>query len=140
MWAFIEEQKDLQVATIGADGMPHLSTLWFALVDGDLVFETYRKSQKVVNLRRDPRISVLLCDGREYNELRGVTFQGRAEVIDDPDVVHRYALAVMTRNQPGVPAEQLALAAKHMAAKRSAVIVKPDKIASWDHRKLAGKY
>ena len=79
IWKFIEEQKSLQVATLGKDGMPHLTTLWFALVDGEIVFETFTKSQKVVNLRRDPRISVLLEDGEEYNKLRGVSIQGRAE-------------------------------------------------------------
>ena len=63
IWKFIEERKSLQVATIGADGAPHLTTLWFAIVDGEIVFETFTKSQKIVNLRRDPRIAVLVEDG-----------------------------------------------------------------------------
>ncbi|MEO2164699.1 MAG: pyridoxamine 5'-phosphate oxidase family protein, partial [Acidimicrobiales bacterium] len=61
--AFIEEKKSLQVATLNADGSPHLSTLWFALVDNKIVFETYTRSQKIVNLHRDPRITVLVEDG-----------------------------------------------------------------------------
>ena len=140
MWAFIEEQNSLQVATIGKDGMPHLTTLWFAVVDGEIAFETFTKSQKVVNLKRDPRISVLLEDGTEYNQLRGVTMQGRAHLEEDPEKVHPYALAVMRRNQPEIPEDQLDAAAKVMAAKRSAVIVEPEKIVSWDHRKLGGTY
>ena len=74
MWKFIEEQKSLQVATIGRDGMPHLTTLWFAVVAGEIVFETFTKSQKIVNLRRDPRISVLLEDGLEYFTTCGVRY------------------------------------------------------------------
>ncbi len=49
--SFIEEQKNLQVACLERDGSPHLSTLWFAVLDGQLVFESYSKSQKIVNLR-----------------------------------------------------------------------------------------
>jgi len=137
---FIEEQRSLQVATIGKDGMPHLTTLWFAVVDGEIAFETFTKSQKIVNLKRDPRIAVLLEDGHAYNELRGVSIQGRAELHDDPERVHPYALAVMRRNQPEIPEENLDQAAHAMAAKRTAVVVKPERIISWDHRKLGGGY
>ncbi len=140
VWKFIEEQKSLQVATIGADGAPHLTTLWFAVVDGEIVFETFTKSQKIVNLHRDPRIAVLVEDGTAYNQLRGVSINGRAELHSDPKVVHPYALAVMRRNQPEIPEEHLDAAAKVMSAKRTAVVVKPEKIVSWDHRKLGGTY
>ena len=69
MWDFIESQKSLQVATLNRDGSPHLVTLWFAIVDGRIVMETFTKSQKVVNLERDPRIALLLEDGEVYQEL-----------------------------------------------------------------------
>jgi PPOX class probable F420-dependent enzyme len=140
IWKFIEERRSMQVATIGADGAPHLTTLWFAIVDGEIVFETFTKSQKIVNLRRDPRIAVLVEDGHQYNELRGVSINGRALLHTDPAVVHPYALAVMRRNNPQIPPEQLEGAAKMMASKRTAVVVKPEKIVSWDHRKLGGNY
>jgi PPOX class probable F420-dependent enzyme len=140
LWKFIEERKSLQVATLGRDGAPHLTTLWFAIVDGEIVFETFTKSQKIVNLKRDPRIAVLLEDGTDYAELRGVSINGRAELHSDPEVVHPYALAVMTRNQPDIPVEALDQAAKQLSSKRTAVIVKPERIVSWDHRKLGGTY
>jgi PPOX class probable F420-dependent enzyme len=140
LWKFIEERKSLQVATIGADGAPHLTTLWFAIVDGEIAFETFTKSQKIVNLRRDPRIAVLLEDGTKYNELRGVAINGRALLHSEPARVHPYALAVMRRNQPEIPEEHLEAAAKVLASKRTAVIVKPEKIVSWDHSKLGGTY
>lgn len=137
---FIEERKSLQVATIGADGAPHLTTLWFVIVDGEIAFETFTKSQKIVNLKRDPRIAVLVEDGIKYNELRGVAINGRAVLHDDPAVVLPYALAMVRRNQPEIPAEHVEAAAKMMAAKRTVVVVKPEKIVSWDHRKLGGTY
>jgi PPOX class probable F420-dependent enzyme len=137
---FIESRKSLQVATLNKDGSPHLTTLWFAVVDGDIVFETFTKSQKIVNLERDPRIAVLVEGGTSYNELRGVSINGRAALYDDPEVVHGYALAVMKRNQPEIPAESLDAAAKMMSAKRTAVVVKAYKTVSWDHAKLGGTY
>lgn len=140
LWKFVEERKSLQVATIGADGAPHLTTLWFVIVDGEIAFETFTKSQKIVNLKRDPRIAVLVEDGIKYNELRGVAINGRAVLHDDPAVVLPYARAMVRRNQPEVPAEHVEAAAKMMAAKRTVVVVKPEKIVSWDHRKLGGTY
>jgi PPOX class probable F420-dependent enzyme len=140
MWKFIEERKSLQVATLGRDGAAHLTTLWFAIVDGEIVFETFTKSQKIVNLKRDPRIAVLLEAGTEYSELRGVSINGKAELHSDPEVVHPYALAVMKRNQPDIPEAALDQVAKQLSSKRTAVIVKPERIVSWDHRKLGGTY
>lgn len=140
IWSFVEEQKSLQVATIGRDGVPHLTTLWFAIVDGQIVFETFTKSQKVLNLKRDPRIAVLLEDGETYGTLRGVSIQGRAELYDSPDEVHPYAMAVMRRNQPEIPEDQVSKAARALAAKRTAVVINPDRVVSWDHSKLEGTY
>ena len=140
IWKFIEERKSLQVATIGADGAPHLTTLWFVVVDGEIAFETFTKSQKIVNLKRDARIAVLVEDGDVYNELRGVAINGRAELYDDPAQVFRYALAVTRKNNPGLTDEQQNAAAKIMSVKRTAVVVKPEKIVSWDHRRLGGRY
>ena len=133
---FIDEHKNLQVGTVAPDGGVHLSTLWYAVVDGRIVFETYTKSQKIRNLRRDDRITVLLEDGDTYEELRGVMIRGRAELVDDHERVHELALAVMRRNQPDIPEELLSEAAAHMAAKRTAVLITPERTTSWDHTKL----
>lgn len=138
--AFIEEQKSLQVGTIERDGSIHLSTLWFARVDGRIVFETYTKSQKIKNLERDPRITLLLEDGVTYETLRGVMIKGTARLVADHAEVHPLALEVMKRNQPDIPEDMLAQAAEQMAAKRTAVIVEPEKVISWDHHKLGGGY
>ena len=134
---FIEEQKSLQVGTINSDGSIHLSTLWFAVVDGLIVFETYTSSQKVVNLERDPRITVLLEDGLEYNNLRGVMIKGTANLVSEPTEVKEIVREVIKRNQPEIPDEMLDDAAASLAVKRTVVTVVPEKVVSWDHRKIS---
>ncbi len=133
-------QESLQVATINRDGTPHLSTLWFDVVEGDIVFETFTKSQKIKNLERDPRISCLLEDGLVYEELRGIQINGTAELHSDPETVHYYARGVMARNNPEIPKEMLDTAAESMSTKRTAVVVKAEHVATWDHTKLGGTY
>ena len=138
--AFIESQRDVHVATLGKDGMPHLSTLWFAVIDGRIVFETFTKSQKIVNLKRDPRISVILAEGDTYPTLRGVSIQGHAELVDDHEGVKPVAAAVIRKNQPEIPPDAIDAAAAQMAAKRTAVTIVPGRVMSWDHRKLDVAY
>ena len=46
--------------------------MWYAIIDGAPCFWTFAKSQKVVNLRRDPRITCMVEAGDEYSDLRGV--------------------------------------------------------------------
>jgi len=140
MWDLIHKSKNLQVVTLNKDGSPQLTTLWFAVVDGAIIFETFTKSQKIVNLKRDPRIAVLVEDGLTYDTLRGVSINGRAELVDEPERVERFAEAIVAKNNPEVPENMRAQAAKVMARKRTVVIVRPERIASWDHRKLGGSY
>lgn len=134
---FIEEQKSLQVATLSSDGSVHLSTLWFAVVEEQIVFETYTSSQKIVNLKRDPRITVLLEDGLEYKNLRGVMIKGTSLLQAEPTEVQTIAREVIKRNQPEIPEEMLDAAAASLAVKRTVVTVVPEKIISWDHGKLS---
>ena len=116
---FIESQKTIQVATINKDGTPHLVPLWFAVVDGDIVLETFTKSQKVVNLERDPRMTVLLEAGDVYEELRGATMYAEAELVRDVERVHDLHMAVLTRNTD-IPVETLDKVSRGMAPKKTA--------------------
>ena len=134
--AFIDAQKSLQVGTLERDGSIHLSTLWFAVVDERIVFETYTKSQKIRNLQRDPRITVLLEDGEVYEELRGVMIKGTATLRDDPEFVYAMGLAVLARNQPELPESAREEAARLMSTRRTVVTVEPTTTISWDHTKL----
>jgi nitroimidazol reductase NimA-like FMN-containing flavoprotein (pyridoxamine 5'-phosphate oxidase superfamily) len=83
--AFLGGQTKLQVATVGPDGAPHLTTLFYVLREGRVAFWTYPSSQKVKNLERDPRITCLVESGTDYFELAGVSIQGAAEIIRDQD-------------------------------------------------------
>src|SRR5580658_1661307 len=80
---FLHGRRTMCVATNGAGGHPHVVAMWYGFLEGAPAFWTYGKSQKIVNLRRDPRISCLVEDGEDYAELRGVELQGTATVIDD---------------------------------------------------------
>ena len=137
--ALFAECKSLQVATLGPQGEPHLTTLWYTLHDGNVLFETYGKSQKVVNLRRDPRIAVLCEAGKEYAELRGVSIQGRAELVEDGDRLFELMRVVTGHHNPTLSGDKLDVATANMAQKRIVVVVHADKTISWDHRKLGDK-
>ena len=105
-----------------------------------LVFWTYAKSQKAVNLRRDPRLTCLVEAGVDYNELRGVQIKGRAILNDDRETVQRVGETIYERYTGG----QLNDATRQMVAaqapKRVLVFVEPIETVSWDHRKLGGGY
>jgi PPOX class probable F420-dependent enzyme len=123
------------MATVGPDGQPHLVAMWFALVDGDICFETKAKSQKAVNLRRDPRISLLVEDGTTYEDLRGASIEGKAEVTDDADLLWRIGVNIWERYY-GPYDDSLRPMVEAMLNKRVAVRVRAERVRSWDHRKL----
>jgi len=133
--ALLAGSRSMTMATVGPDGQPHLVAMWFALVDGDVCFETKAKSQKAVNLRRDPRITCLVEDGLTYEELRGVAIEGTAEVTDDPDLLWRIGVNIWERYY-GPYDESLRPMVETMLNKRVAVRVKPTRVRSWDHSKL----
>ena len=123
------------MATVGPDGQPHLVAMWFSIIDGDICFETKAKSQKATNLRRDPRISVLVEDGQTYEELRGVSIEGRAEVSEDAELLWRIGVNMFERYY-GPYTDEMKPMVEAMLNKRVAVRVKADRVRSWDHRKL----
>src|SRR3954464_6423254 len=85
--AFLQRRQTMNIATYNHDGTIHLVAMWYGFYDGKPAFETFTKSQKVLNLRRDNRITALVEDGKEYEKLRGLELVGTADVVDDPDVV-----------------------------------------------------
>lgn len=136
--AFVADCRTLQVATLGKDGAPHLTSLWFAIYDGLWLFETYGKSQKVVNLRRDPRIAVLCEKGKDYDELRGVSVRGHAEIVEDSERAIPMMTAIVMRNHLAHGEADATRLASQMIQKRVVIAVHPEKVISWDHRKLTG--
>lgn len=134
--SFLEDAKTLVVSTLGKDGAPHLTALWFARHEGMILFETYGSSQKVVNLRRDPRIAVLCEAGETYDQLRGVSIQGHADIVDEGARLAELMAIVINRNTPGLDPAALAGHVEAMIRKRVVIAVRPEKTISWDHRKL----
>lgn len=138
--AFLEAGRDLQVGSINADGTPHLVTMWYELDEDDICFWTYAKSQKVVNLRRDPRLSVLVATGEVYEELRGVSIIGHAELIETLPEVTAFGLHLFGKYWGPAEDELVRAGVEAQATKRVVIRVKADKTVTWDHSKLAGVY
>jgi PPOX class probable F420-dependent enzyme len=145
--AFLSEgARVLQLATIGKDGAPHQTPMWFTMDDGKIVFRSFTKSQKIVNLMRDPRLSVLVEQGDAYAQLQGVMIQGAATLVTDPAYVLKIygrlaARYPMVGDEPvEMDEESLENAFGRFAPKNTAVIVEPIKVTSWDHSKLGGDY
>jgi len=137
---FLHERQTMNIATFNHDGTIHLVAMWYGFRDGKPAFETFTKSQKVLNLRRDPRITVLVEDGDTYDQLRGVELVGKAEVIDDPGIVLEVAFDVVERYHGLTDPDQKKMAAELLSQKRSCIVIHADRVVSWDHRKLGGTY
>ncbi len=138
--AFLEEQKTMAIATIGPSGRPHVIAMWYAFFDGVPTFWTFAKSQKVVNLRRDPRITCMVETGDTYAELRGVELVAHARIIEDPAEVVRFGIVEFERYQGRKVTDALLPGVERMAQKRVLVQIEVEKVVSWDHRKLGGTY
>jgi PPOX class probable F420-dependent enzyme len=132
---FIAAHRTANLATVGPDGQPHLVAMWFALIDGVLWFETKRKAQKALNLSRNPQATVLIEDGLTYDSLRGVSLEGRAEIVDDPEQLWAVGVNVWERYN-GPYTEDLRPFVEVMLNKRVAVRFDVTRTRSWDHRKL----
>ncbi|HKS44456.1 MAG TPA: PPOX class F420-dependent oxidoreductase [Amycolatopsis sp.] len=131
----VERGRTATMATIGPDGLPHLVAMWYAVIDGQLWFETKAKAQKVVNLRRDDRITCLIETGHTYDQLRGVSLEGRGVISEDPGELWRMGVSLWERYQ-GPYTDEAKPAVEMMLHKRVAVRVDVKRVRSWDHRKL----
>ena len=136
--AFLDEQMVMQVATIGPRGWPHLVALWFIPDGTGLSGWTYAKSQKAKNLERDPRATVEVDHGVEYQELRGVMLECDVELERDTERVAAVGEALVDRYGGGSPEMKEFFRAQ--APKRVGLRFRPRRVVSWDHRKLAGGY
>lgn len=138
--AFLTEPRTAVLSTLDKDGSPHAAAMWFVLERDEILMWTYAKSQKAVNLRRDPRCAFHAEDGLAYEELRGVLIQGAARPIEDFDAIVAIGKALYDRYTlpaTGLPVDQGAMAElERQARKRIGLAVPMDRVASWDHRKL----
>ncbi|MAG29284.1 MAG: hypothetical protein CL908_00125 [Deltaproteobacteria bacterium] len=136
---YLREGHTMTLVTNGPKGYPHAVAMFFAL-DDDLTikFATYATSQKVVNLERDPKVTLLVETGTAYSELRGVMIEGRAEITTDlEETVATMIQANAVTGSPLPDITQIPEDVKvRMAGKRVLVKVTPERFISWDHGKL----
>jgi hypothetical protein len=132
---FLTEQRTCRVATTGPSG-PHATPLWFAWHGGALWLTSLVRSQRWADLRRDPRIAAVIDAGESYAELRGVELRGRVEVVGE---VPRTGEPV-----PELEGPERAFAGKYGGGvlehdgRHGWLRLVPDRITSWDFRKLPG--
>src|SRR2546423_12682338 len=125
----------MTICTLRRDGSVHAVAMWYGFLEGCIALESKAKAQKVINLRRDPRITVLVEDGDYYDELRGVSIEGTAEIVDDPDRMWQLGISVFER-YTGPYTDDLAPFVQTMLHNRVVIKVLPQRTISWDHRKL----
>jgi PPOX class probable F420-dependent enzyme len=133
--AFLRDNPKCALATIDQDGFPHVVAMGFYVgEDGAFYMTSYAKAQKVLNIRRNPRVGLMVETGGSYAELRGVMVRGTCEIIEDVDTVRQ-----VMNHRRGSP-QSGRQGSLDSAPKRVVLKVTPQKIASWDHRKLGGRY
>ncbi|NGN69363.1 pyridoxamine 5'-phosphate oxidase family protein [Streptomyces sp. A7024] len=133
--AFLAEQRTCRVATVGADGAPHVSPLWF-LWDGEALWlYSITRSRRWAQLQADPRVSVVVDAGHEYGELRGAELSGKVERVGEaprtgePCPELEAVEPLFYRKNFGV--DSLPHDGRHAWLR-----LKPESITSWDFRKI----
>lgn len=139
--AYLEEQKILNIASIGPTGHPHLVAMWFVVLGGKITFWTFAKSQKVRNLQRDPKITGLIESGDSYEQLKGLEVVGTARFMEDYDSVLEIGKAVGVKYNGPIAVSDAALPfLESQAKKRIGIAIDVDHFVSWDHSKIGGGY
>ena len=142
---FLAVPRSLNVATIGPSGHPHLVAMWFGFLGGErfsnakIAFWTFGKSQKVLNLRREPRMTCLVEAGTRYDQLQGVELVGTGSIVEDHDTIMAIAVSTSARHNGPVTDEARGFM-EIQARKRVGVVLDVERVVSWDHRKLGGVY
>ncbi|MEX0992734.1 MAG: pyridoxamine 5'-phosphate oxidase family protein [Solirubrobacterales bacterium] len=139
--AFLASERVVSVSTNGRDGWPHVMALWYVMRDGEPWIYTYAASQKVRNLERDDRATLMIETGNEYQELRGVMLKTHAEIHRELDEVAPVAEELFAKYQGGTEVDAATRdALRAQAAKRVAIRFRVSETTSWDHSKLGGTY
>lgn len=137
---FLAVPRNAVLSSLDRTGAPHAAAMWFVPGPDEVLMWTYAKSQKAVNLRRDPRCALLVEEGLAYDELRGVLIKGSARLLEDYEEILAIGLALFSRytgpeTGNDIPEGPLAVI-QQQARKRVGIAVPLAHLASWDHRKL----
>ncbi len=138
---YIATAPTLTLCTHGPHGYPHAVAMWFIVdEDGTLWMTTYRKSQKVLNVRRQPKVALHVESGVTYDTLKGVLIRGDAELVDDENTCLSLLRRIHEKMSGAALPDGVEDAMRSQARKRIAIKVVPRRVSSWDHSKLAGGY
>ncbi len=134
--AFLTSERTCRVASVGADGSPHVTPLWFVWDRRALWLTSIVASQRWTDLQRDPRVSVIVDAGTDFMELRGVEVRGVAETVGE---VPRTGAPVPELDTPErLFADKYAGGQMRHDGRHAWLRVIPRKIVSWDFRKMGG--
>ncbi|MET0926966.1 MAG: pyridoxamine 5'-phosphate oxidase family protein [Solirubrobacterales bacterium] len=138
----LDAERIVVVSSLGPRGWPHSMPMWFVVREGEIWVWSFAKSQKVRNLERNPRATLLVEAGHEYTELRGLQIEAEAELIRETPRVAEFGKQLAIRYSEGIDSIEgdAAAALEAQAAKRVAIRFSPLRTATWDHRKLGGTY
>lgn len=138
---FLNHRKTINLSSIDGQGYPHAVAMWYIMEANDVLMTTFAKSQKAVNIRRNPKVAVMAESGETYETLKGVLIRGKAELITDVErcveVIVRVNEKMMGVSLPPAAADMIR---QGQATKRIVIKVTPERISSWDHSKLGGIY
>lgn len=132
--AFFAAHRKAALATLDSAGYPHLVAMNYGVKDGAFYMTSYGKAQKVLNIRRDARVALMIEAGGSYAELKGVMVRGRCEIIEGAEAV-RDAWAIISGES-----SQRRRETNDSAPKRVVLKITPTRTLSWDHTKLGGRY
>ncbi|MCE2485630.1 MAG: pyridoxamine 5'-phosphate oxidase family protein [Desulfurellaceae bacterium] len=134
--AYLVEATTMTLCTIDKNGYPHAVAMSYMVKDGCIYMTSFKKAQKVVNARRNPKVTVMIESGDAYDQLRGLMIRGDCEVIDDPQEVWNVMREVRQFRGGEAPAPPEDAVLKERAKKRAILKITPVKTSSWDHTKL----
>jgi general stress protein 26 len=142
---FLADAQTIIICSTDPKGYPHPMPMWFGMEDdGTVVMTTFTKSQKIKNIERDPKVSLLAEAGTVYSELRGVVLYGQATLVREPEAILDILAKVSAKAAQDAGGtsdpDQLRSALMATVPKRTGIHIRPEKIVSWDHRKLGGVY
>jgi len=140
---FLKNSRTIILVSNGRDGFPHPMPMWYAVDENNVVYmTTFRKSQKINNLKRDPRVSLLVESGDVYQQLKSVVIYTEVELVSDVEATRDilFNISVQRGDLQADAGDAIREGMMNTASKRMGMKFTPDKIISWDHSKLGGVY
>ena len=141
--AYLKQARTIILVSNGKDGFPHPMPMWFAVDDDNVItMTTFRKSQKINNLKKDPRVALLVESGDAYPELKSVLIYTEVELLDSVEATRDilFNISVQRGDLDANAGDTVREGMMNTAAKRIGMRFTPDKIVTWDHSKLGGVY